>query len=151
MKQTLRIYYAMSNRKSILCSYLKGNGWISNDSTTISAKRSFFLVYKPSKEIVNKGKRKRSLHFMYNLLTLLLLFITSLASAQDVLVGLTSNGGPEGKGTAYSIKTNGAGFSVMKAFADCGTNPVSDLVKGTDGKSLWVGYQWWNLWSWNYF
>jgi len=37
---------------------------------------------------------------------------TFFAQAQDVLVGLTSNGGPEGIGTAFSIKTSGANFSI---------------------------------------
>lgn len=48
-------------------------------------------------------------------LFLLMLFFsvtTFFAQAQDVLVGLTSNGGPEGIGTAFSIKTSGANFSI---------------------------------------
>ena len=53
--------------------------------------------------------------------------------AQDVVVGLTSNGGPQGKGTAYSIKTDGKSFNLIKAFADWGVNPVDDLIKGNDG------------------
>src|SRR3954470_11796856 len=74
----------------------------------------------------------RSLIPLIFLLLSITFFNTSLR-AQDVLVGLTSNGGPEGKGTAYSIKTNGSGFSLIKGFADWGTLPVSDLVRGTDG------------------
>lgn len=40
--------------------------------------------------------------------------------AQNVLAGLTSNGGAEGKGTAFTIKTDGTGFNVFKTFADWG-------------------------------
>ena len=44
-----------------------------------------------------------------------LLFMTTLTKAQDILAGLTSNGGTEGRGTAFSIKTNGTNFSIIKA------------------------------------
>lgn len=60
-------------------------------------------------------------------------FLSARASAQDVLMGLTSNGGPEGKGTAYSIKTDGKGFNVIKGFVNWGENPMSSLLRGTDG------------------
>ncbi len=49
------------------------------------------------------------------------------------LVGLTSNGGPEGKGTAYSIKTDTKAFNIIKDFVDWGSFPTSELVRGTDG------------------
>lgn len=67
-----------------------------------------------------------------------LLFLASLlfantARAQDVLLGVTSNGGVEGKGTAFSIKTDTKTFSIIKNFADWGALPISDLVRGTDG------------------
>src|SRR5688572_6268220 len=81
------------------------------------------------------GKRMRlplSRFFTFILCTFLLTGISSL-QAQDVLVGLTSNGGPEGKGTAYSIKSDAKSFTVIKGFADWGSNPIDDLVKGTDG------------------
>ena len=65
--------------------------------------------------------------------TFLLLLSTSLW-AQDVLMGLTSNGGPEGKGTAFSFKTDTKAFTVIKGFADWGNNPVSDLVRASDGQ-----------------
>ncbi|CAN5422283.1 hypothetical protein BH10BAC2_BH10BAC2_18660 [soil metagenome] len=61
----------------------------------------------------------------------MLAFTTS--NAQEVLAGLTSNGGPEGRGTAFSIKTNGTGFSVIQGFADWGNNPNGDLFKDSDG------------------
>ena len=48
-------------------------------------------------------------------------------------MGLTSNGGPEGKGTAFTIKTNGTGFAIVKGFADWGKNPTGGLVQGADG------------------
>jgi uncharacterized repeat protein (TIGR03803 family) len=67
------------------------------------------------------------------LLMIISLMVSSLIKAQDVLVGLTSNGGPEGKGTAFSIKTNGSNFSVIQGFADWGKNPNGDLLLDTDG------------------
>jgi uncharacterized repeat protein (TIGR03803 family) len=72
--------------------------------------------------------------------TIAVLFISFLsihsftnANAQEVLAGLTSNGGPEGRGTAFSIKTNGTDFSVINGFADWGKTPNGDLYKDTDG------------------
>jgi uncharacterized repeat protein (TIGR03803 family) len=62
-----------------------------------------------------------------------LLLFSKFSSAQETLVGLTSNGGPEGKGTAFSIKTNGTGFAIAKSFADWGKNPTGGLVQGPDG------------------
>ncbi|MGN6619290.1 MAG: choice-of-anchor tandem repeat GloVer-containing protein [Ilyomonas sp.] len=67
------------------------------------------------------------------LLFMAALMISSLLKAQDVLVGLTSNGGPEGKGTAFSLKTNGSNFSVIQGFADWGKNPNGDLLLDDDG------------------
>ncbi len=59
-----------------------------------------------------------------------LFLISTKTKAQDELMGLTSNGGPEGKGTAFSIKTNNTGFAVVKGFADWGKGPLGNLVKG---------------------
>jgi uncharacterized repeat protein (TIGR03803 family) len=55
------------------------------------------------------------------------------SQAQEVLAGLTSNGGLQGRGTAFSIKTNGTGFSVINGFADWGKTPNGDLYKNSDG------------------
>jgi hypothetical protein len=49
----------------------------------------------------------------------LLLASTGL-QAQDVLMGLTSNGGPEGKGTAYSIKTDTKAYNVIRKLCGLG-------------------------------
>jgi len=59
--------------------------------------------------------------------------IHQTTNAQNVLVGLSSNGGPAGRGTAFSINTNGTNFSVIKGFEDWGTLPNSGLLKGDDG------------------
>ncbi len=71
------------------------------------------------------------------LITLFLLLnflITSLCiKAQDTFLGLTSNGGPDGRGTAFSIKNNGNNFSITHSFADWGKNPNGDLIQGDDG------------------
>lgn len=55
------------------------------------------------------------------------------SSAQNVLAGLTSNGGAAGKGTAFTIKTDGTGFNVIKGFEDWGKYPNGDLYKNSDG------------------
>lgn len=62
-----------------------------------------------------------------------LLVVPQFSSAQETLAGLTSSGGPEGKGTAFNIKTNGTGFTVAKGFADWGKNPTGGLIQGPDG------------------
>jgi uncharacterized repeat protein (TIGR03803 family) len=67
------------------------------------------------------------------LIGILLLLTPFQLLAQDVLVGLTSAGGIQNKGTAFTIKSTGTSFTVQKAFARSGTNPNGDLVKGNDG------------------
>jgi len=68
------------------------------------------------------------------LFTLTFFFLcASFIKAQDVFLGLTSNGGTEGRGTVFSIKSTGTNFSITKAFADWGKNPSGDLIQGTDG------------------
>ncbi|MBD0258267.1 MAG: hypothetical protein ICV83_21345, partial [Cytophagales bacterium] len=76
-----------------------------------------------------RADRRRSLWLTLGLL----LFSLPLALAQEVLMGLTSNGGPEGRGTAFSMTTGGTNFSVVKGFADWGESPQGDLVQGADG------------------
>lgn len=65
--------------------------------------------------------------------TAFIVFLTSSLCAQDVLVGLNSNGGVEGKGTIYSIKTDTKAFNVIKGFADYGALPIGSLVQAPDG------------------
>jgi len=64
---------------------------------------------------------------------LLAFFASFNLHAQNTLVGLTSNGGIDGKGTAFSINTNGNNFSVIKGFSDWGTSPKGNLFKNDDG------------------
>ncbi len=61
-----------------------------------------------------------------------LLCITTVVQAQDVLTGLTSNGGPEGKGTAFSITSTGTNFSIIKGFADWGNTQNGNLYRNSD-------------------
>ena len=72
-------------------------------------------------------KIKTSLHLLF-LLASFTMFLS--ARAQEQLVGLTSNGGPQGKGTLFSIGTNGANFSILQGFADWGQGPIGDLLLG---------------------
>ncbi len=67
------------------------------------------------------------------LITALLSMLLQLASAQTMLTGITSNGGPDGKGTGFTINTNGGGFSLIQSFADWGQTPNGSLLKGDDG------------------
>ncbi|WP_018613818.1 choice-of-anchor tandem repeat GloVer-containing protein [Segetibacter koreensis] len=58
---------------------------------------------------------------------------SNAAIAQDVLMGLTSTGGSQGKGTAFTIKSSGSGFSVVTSFAaSVGTAPFETFLKGKD-------------------
>jgi uncharacterized repeat protein (TIGR03803 family) len=61
------------------------------------------------------------------------LLIATFSSAQDLLLGLTSSGGPNGGGTAFSVKTTGADFKVEHNFINYGKNPQGNLIKGADG------------------
>lgn len=84
---------------------------------------------------INQGGHTAKIRSHKSLVILLIVFLfsTYVINAQDVLMGLTSNGGPEGKGTSFSIKTDTKAFDVIKGFANWGENPVSSLVRGTDG------------------
>lgn len=84
----------------------------------------------PFQEKIYTGKK--ALTSFLSLLVLTALMITDI-KAQDVLVGLTSNGGSAGKGTVFSIKATGTNFSVLKGFADWGQTPNGDLLFGSDG------------------
>ncbi len=61
------------------------------------------------------------------------LMLAFTGTAQERLVGLTSNGGVEGRGTAFSIKTNGDYFKVFYGFADWGRSGNGNLYKDADG------------------
>jgi uncharacterized repeat protein (TIGR03803 family) len=74
----------------------------------------------------------RSLHIREAVSTIVLLAGIIVVQAQDVLTGLTSNGGPEGKGTAFSIKSNGTSFSIIKGFADWGNTQNGNLYRHSD-------------------
>lgn len=67
------------------------------------------------------------------LLAAVLLAFSFNVKAQNVLVGLTSNGGINGKGTAFQINTNGNNFSIINGFTDWGNTPHGSLFKDTDG------------------
>jgi uncharacterized repeat protein (TIGR03803 family) len=70
----------------------------------------------------------------------LLILFSSGALAQDNLVGLNSNGGPQGKGTLFTIKTNGTAYTILKAFPDWGKSPFGSLVQGPDGSYYGMTY-----------
>ncbi|QNF34660.1 putative Ig domain-containing protein [Adhaeribacter swui] len=61
--------------------------------------------------------------------------------AQDELLGLTSVGGAQGAGTAFSIKSNGTNFNVQKTFTQSGYTPYDNLIKGPDGNFYGMTYQ----------
>ncbi|HEX8532440.1 MAG TPA: choice-of-anchor tandem repeat GloVer-containing protein, partial [Cytophagales bacterium] len=61
------------------------------------------------------------------------LWLATPGFAQDVLWGLTNDLGPEGAGTAFSVGSDGADFTVRKAFAIAPFSPLGSLVEGRDG------------------
>ncbi len=67
------------------------------------------------------------------LLIFLLLGIQTAAQAQDILAGLTTQGGVQSGGTAFTIKSDGTSFTIRKDFAKSGQTPYGDLIKGSDG------------------
>ncbi|QMU26933.1 choice-of-anchor tandem repeat GloVer-containing protein [Adhaeribacter radiodurans] len=67
------------------------------------------------------------------LITILVLCPFLNVWAQDILAGLTSDGGLQGAGTAFTIKSDGTGFTVQKTFALSGKSPYGDLIKASDG------------------
>lgn len=79
------------------------------------------------------GSKPKQKSFIGLLASMLCLLSFTKATAQDVLAGITSTGGKEGRGTVFSIKTNGTGFSVVEGFADWGKTPNGDLYKDSNG------------------
>src|SRR5438046_454817 len=62
-----------------------------------------------------------------------LIIVSSEINAQQILMGLTSNGGTQGKGTIFTIKTDATAFTITKALPDWGKTPWGDLLNGNDG------------------
>ncbi len=90
---------------------------------------------------VNRELQKLKMKKIFTLIFLLCASLISyFSNAQDVLVGLTSNGGPQGKGTVFSMNTSGASFSVIKGFEDWGKAPNGDLLLGSDGNFYGMTY-----------
>lgn len=92
------------------------------------------------KQMVTYEKSNGSVHrktltqWAFSVMMIFIFLLGSfLLQAQNVLVGLTSNGGPQGKGAAFSVTTSGANFSVIKGFADWGKTPIADLYRNDDG------------------
>lgn len=83
----------------------------------------------------NKQRNNCITRFQASLALIIIAAIMSIhpATAQEVLTALTSTGGAEGRGTAFSIKTNGSGFAIINSFADWGKTPNGDLLANTDG------------------
>ena len=66
------------------------------------------IITQPGKQPTQKSAFVKAA----NLLVIALLSALPFsANAQEVLAGLTSTGGAEGRGTAFTIKTNGSGFN----------------------------------------
>lgn len=58
---------------------------------------------------------------------------SSAVCGQDVLWGFTSQQGLHGGGTLYSVKSNGTGFFVRRAFAHWPLGTTAELCAGSDG------------------
>ena len=62
---------------------------------------------------------------------LFLIMLSFGVRAQETLVGLTSNGGVQGRGTAFTIKTNATAFTIVKALPDWGKTSWGDLLNNS--------------------
>lgn len=82
---------------------------------------------------MNDGLPKQPRTLIGTTLILLLFLISIFTKGQETLVGMTSNGGPQGKGSVFAVKTNNTGFVLLKEFADWGKNPKGNLILGADG------------------
>lgn len=71
--------------------------------------------------------------YAFSIIMCVIAFTNLKLNAQNVLAGLTSNGGINGKGTAFSINTNGTGFSLITGFNEWGNLPNGNLFKNDDG------------------
>lgn len=52
---------------------------------------------------------------------------------QEVFAGLTATGGPEGGGTAFTINSDGTGFTLLHTFRKLGITPTGNLIQARDG------------------
>ena len=72
-------------------------------------------------------------YFKYIICLWWLVLSNIFCRGQDVLIGLTPEGGALGGGTSFSIKTNGTNFMIHRKFLKAGVMPHGELVKGPDG------------------
>ncbi len=56
-----------------------------------------------------------------------------ILGSDGALYGTTSSGGASGRGTAFTVKPDGTGFSVVHAFNTTEGSPTADLLHGSDG------------------
>ncbi|MGV3502794.1 MAG: choice-of-anchor tandem repeat GloVer-containing protein [Adhaeribacter sp.] len=52
---------------------------------------------------------------------------------QEVFAGFTSTAGPEGGGTAFTINSDGTGFTLVHTFRKLGFTPTGNLIQARDG------------------
>lgn len=90
-------------------------------------------VFPANESYTRNQTTKQSLSALILLLMFFLLFLSQILHAQTTLMGLTSNGGADGRGTAFTIGTNGSAFTITRSFPDWGRNPNGGLIKGADG------------------
>jgi hypothetical protein len=53
-----------------------------------------------------------------NLLYILLLLTSFTATAQDVIYGVSSYGGPEGGGSIWKVNEDGAEFEILESYSN---------------------------------
>src|SRR5690349_116420 len=104
---------------------------MNNKPKSIHSTKNFFMTCLFTYKKTKKPNQKTSVLSFVLLATMIISSFNS--HAQNILVGLTSNGGIDGKGTAFSINTNGNNFSIIKGFADWGIYPNGSLFKNDDG------------------
>jgi uncharacterized repeat protein (TIGR03803 family) len=85
-----------------------------------------FYLAKASDNILN-------LSLLWVIMLIVFCLITAPARSQDVLWGMAPYGGPNGGGTAFSLKNTGNDFTVHYAFSYDARNPSESLIEGSDG------------------
>src|SRR5688500_14584131 len=73
------------------------------------------------------------------LTSLILLTLPVGIKAQETLMGMTSAGGAEGKGTIFTFKTNATAFTIVKSLPDWGKTPLGGLIKGPGADANYYG------------
>lgn len=135
-----------SNRFGILHSFAKGEGGAVAGRLTYDEKDNF-LYAMPTKHGPDRdgslvrmqpnGKRFTIVHAFDDAVAGPPVGQVVVHPSKRLLLGVTGAGGEKGKGTIFSVKPNGAGFTVLKSFeAKSGKQPLGAPVLSDNGNTL---------------